>query len=156
MPAPRIGRFSLHNSAASAGAELPVLRNFFMPSLAASTTATIRVYPRQAGTIRGLSAFATATTGTVSVDVRKNGTTVLSSVPNLTGGTPVRLDGLGPGGVGSGFFNTNTETNQKALRYERGDYIDIVVTVAASSSATNLAIELTCDEQQPPTGTTFA
>ena len=151
MAAPRIGmkgRFSEFNNAVSAGAELPVTRNFYQDAQAASLTRSLRFYPRAGGRIRALTMYA-AITGTVTIDVQKNGVSVLSGTFTLANNTLKALEGLGAGGVGSGFFNTVSDANKKALMYEKGDYILITLTTAATSTITGLVGELTCDEQQP-------
>lgn len=149
MAATRIGQFRDRNPEVNTGATLPLTRTVYQDAQVASTTKTIRFYPDAAGRMRALNVFGTIT-GTVSVNLLKNGTTVLSGVVTLASATRCQLRAFGSAALttAGGPFNTDSDINRAKLDYEVGDYLEISLVTAAASTIATLQVELVCDEQQ--------
>lgn len=149
MLAPRVGQYRNHQPAVQAGATLPVVYTVFQQSQGASLTYTARFFPDAAGTIRAMNIFG-STTGTVTVDLLKNGVSVLSAVVPVGSAVRANVRSFGSTAMAAagGPFNTDTTVNRAKLDYEVGDYFEVQMATAAASSLASFALSLTCDEQQ--------
>jgi len=137
------------NSAVVSGAQLPVPYCVTPVAQAQSLAYNYTFKPSAAGRIRHLSAFLDLT-GTVTLDLLKNGSSVLVAAQTLTDVTTRTLEGLGEDATGEDQdFNTNSATNLAKLTYAKGDELTVRITTAAASTVVNGLVVVTCDEEQP-------
>ena len=124
--------------AADAGLEASKLEHRFMRYLNQDDTVVAVTIPiqvaRGAGVVKKVEAgsIVVCTTGSVTIDVKKNGTTVLTSVITLDDGNAVRVMEAGTiAGDGS---------------YLADDFFEVVVAIVSSGDLEGLCIQVEFDE----------
>lgn len=150
MPALIPGRMADLEAAANAGALFPVKYSGAAGALAAGTT-TFTFAAAEAGRMRHFTAYVVQSANTVTVNVKKNGTTVMTGAQTLTTATNQIIEGLGTDTSGADEdFNTNVAASRALLTYAKGDLIQVEF-VVTTTALTNCSFALTCDERQPTT-----
>lgn len=115
---------------------------------AQSLTYSTKFYARGDGEIVIASVIADIT-GTVTFDIKKNGSSVLSGAATLTDDTKYKLRGFGATGVAANYFNTDSAANRAKLKYTVDDLIQVDIITAAASTVVTGTVTLHVDEEQP-------
>ena len=135
---PSAGCVSNSHVAADAGVDASKLDHRYMRYLNQSGTVAAVTIPihvaRGAGVVKKVEAgsIAICTTGSVTIDVKKNGATILTAVITLDDGNTVRIMEAGTvSGDGS---------------YSADDFFEVVVAIVSSGDLTGLCVQVEFDE----------
>ena len=137
------------NAEAESGAYFPMVYGFGFGTLGVATH-TFEWKVDQPGRIRNGS-FMAQFPNTVTVNLFKNGASIVVAAKSLTTGTLTRLKGFGDDATGAEqHWNTDTAANRAKFDYEAGDEfsLDVVVGTAAATAGN---MQIVCDERQPVT-----
>lgn len=130
---------------------LPHVFTAHLPLLTDGTTNTIHYYMPGPGKVRTFAARVQRAGGTVTIDLLKNGVSMLASTRALPDDAMYVIEGVGGDSTGNDIdFDTDTAAHRLELDVAKGDVITVSI-VPATANSTDYTHTLTCDLVQPTT-----